>query len=80
LNNEKVPHEFASHKKIEIDYHMLIKSIFEALEEITIAIERVTFIEESPSRSWNLSMNSFMNHLNGDTRSIQFRPPMKKIQ
>lgn len=46
-----------------------------SIGKITVAIERVTFIEESPSRSWNLSMNSLMNLLNGNTRSIQFRPP-----
>jgi hypothetical protein len=39
LNNEKVSLEFASHKKIEIDYHMLIKTLFEALEELRLPLK-----------------------------------------
>jgi hypothetical protein len=46
----------------------------ETLETTMDAIERGTNSLKKASRSWNIPMNSFFDHLNGKTRSKNMGP------
>jgi hypothetical protein len=52
----------------------------EALETTMDAVERGTHSLRKASRSWNIPMSSFFNHVNGKTRSRKMGPRRMLIE